>query len=158
MNKKWQGRKSHLDTNSLQVEWLGAEDAKQEIRGSSASGREAREKSRDLWLATRDHVAVWGASPSIKKIPIFLMNFLAFLETISLSVYKNRQWCQTPITASMPLSVQKPALKGVFWTDSNVKICGSAPSPHSPSSTAGPLPSPPTSRRRLEGVRIHHFQ
>jgi hypothetical protein len=44
MNIKWLGRKSHSDTNSLQVEWLGAEDAKQEIRGSSAGGREAREK------------------------------------------------------------------------------------------------------------------
>ena len=51
----------------LQVEWLGAEDAKQKVRGSSAGGCEAREKSRDLWLATRDR----GASLGIKKIPIF---------------------------------------------------------------------------------------
>ena len=36
MNIKWLGRKSHLDTNSLQVEWLGAEDVKQDDRGSSA--------------------------------------------------------------------------------------------------------------------------
>ena len=42
MNIKWLGRKSYLDTNSLQVEWLGAEDAKQEVRGSSVGGREAR--------------------------------------------------------------------------------------------------------------------
>jgi hypothetical protein len=36
-----------LDTNSLQVEWLGTKDtdAKQEVKGSSAGGRE---KSRDL--------------------------------------------------------------------------------------------------------------
>ena len=48
MNIKWLGRKSHLDTNSLQVEWLGTEDGKQEIRGLSTGGHEAREKSRDL--------------------------------------------------------------------------------------------------------------
>ena len=41
MNIKWLGQKSHLDTNNLQVEWLGAEDAKQDDRGSSAGGREA---------------------------------------------------------------------------------------------------------------------
>ena len=48
MNIKWLGRKSHLDTNSLQVKWLGAEDVKQEVRGSSAGGYKACEKSRDL--------------------------------------------------------------------------------------------------------------
>ena len=62
MNIKWLERKSYSDTNNLQVEWLEAEDAKQEIRGSSAGVRKAREKSRDLWLATRDRVAVWGLS------------------------------------------------------------------------------------------------
>jgi hypothetical protein len=30
--------KISFDTNSLQVEWLGAEDSKQEVKGSSASG------------------------------------------------------------------------------------------------------------------------
>ena len=55
-------RISRLDTSISQVEWLGAEDAKQEIRGSSAGGREVHEKSHDLWLATRDRVAVWGLS------------------------------------------------------------------------------------------------
>ena len=35
-----------------------AEDAKQDDRGSSAGGREAREKLCDLKLATRDRVAV----------------------------------------------------------------------------------------------------
>ena len=34
--------KISFDTNSLQVEWLGAEDAKQVVRGLSAGGREAR--------------------------------------------------------------------------------------------------------------------
>jgi len=34
--------KISFDTNNLQVEWLGAEKAKQEVRGLSASGREAR--------------------------------------------------------------------------------------------------------------------
>ena len=43
MNIKWLVRKSYLDTNSLQVEWLGAEDAKQDDRGSSVGGREARD-------------------------------------------------------------------------------------------------------------------
>ena len=41
-----------MDTDSLQVEWLGAEDAKQDDRGSSAGGREAHrfsgEKTLDL--------------------------------------------------------------------------------------------------------------
>jgi len=32
----------------------------------------------------------------------------------SVSVFKNRQWCQPHITAGMPLSVQNPAVKGVF--------------------------------------------
>jgi hypothetical protein len=41
MNIKWLERKSYLDTNSLEVEWLGAEDAKQEDSGSSSDGREA---------------------------------------------------------------------------------------------------------------------
>jgi len=48
MNIKWLGQKPHLDTNSLQVEWLGAEDMKQEITGLSAGGHEAQKKSRDL--------------------------------------------------------------------------------------------------------------
>ena len=41
MNIKWLERKSHFDTNNLQVEWLGAEDTKQEVKGSSAGGCEA---------------------------------------------------------------------------------------------------------------------
>jgi hypothetical protein len=31
-----------LDTDNLRVKWLGAEDAKQEVRGLSAGGREVR--------------------------------------------------------------------------------------------------------------------
>jgi hypothetical protein len=31
MNIKWLGQKSHLDTNSLQVEWLGIEHVKQRV-------------------------------------------------------------------------------------------------------------------------------
>ena len=41
MNIKWLGQISHLDTSILQVEWLGAEDTKQEVKGSSAGGCEA---------------------------------------------------------------------------------------------------------------------
>ena len=51
MNIKWLGQKSYLDTNSLLVEWLGAEDAKQDDRGSSVGGRDtcfSGEKSLDL--------------------------------------------------------------------------------------------------------------
>ena len=32
----------------------------------------------------------------------------------SVSVFKNRQRCQPPITAGMPQSVQNPAVKGIF--------------------------------------------
>ena len=75
MNIKWLGRKSCLDTNSLQVEWLGAEDMKKDDRGSSAGGREARifrVKNRltcDLRRAT-----VWlssGPLPVLKKSLFF---------------------------------------------------------------------------------------
>ena len=71
MNKKWLGRKSHLDTNSLQVEWLGAEDTKQDDRGSSAGGvfRVKNRLTCDLQCAT-----VWlssGASPGIKFFFLF---------------------------------------------------------------------------------------
>ena len=71
-----------MDTNSLQVEWLGAEDMKKDDRGSSAGGREARifrVKNRltcDLRRAT-----VWlssGASPGIKKNSYFFNEFFAF--------------------------------------------------------------------------------
>jgi hypothetical protein len=41
MNIKWLARISYLDSNILQVEWLGAEDMKQEVRGSSVDGYEA---------------------------------------------------------------------------------------------------------------------
>ena len=80
----------------MQVEWLGAEDTKQEVRDSSAGGREACDfhvKNRvtcdlrcpTVWLFNR-------ASPEIKKkILIFLFCFLDFLETISVSVHKNQQ-------------------------------------------------------------------
>ena len=77
-----------MDTNSLQMEWLGAEDTKQDDRGSSAGGV-FRVKNRltcdlqcvTMWLSS-------GASPGIKFFfSIFSMNFLAFLETISLSVH-----------------------------------------------------------------------
>ena len=83
MNIKWLGQKSHLDTNNMQVEWLGAEDTKQEVRGLSVGGREAcdfRMKNRvtcDLrclivWLSN-------GASPEIKnKFPYFLSCFFGF--------------------------------------------------------------------------------
>jgi hypothetical protein len=52
-----------------------------------------------MWLSS-------GASPGIKKFfPIFSMYFFAFLETISLLVH---------IDVGMSLSVQNPAVKGVF--------------------------------------------
>ena len=41
----------------------------------------------------------------------------------SVSIFKNRQWCQPLITVGMPLSVQNPAVKGGFWTDSDFHIC-----------------------------------
>ena len=66
---------------------------------------------------TCDRVAARGTSTGIKKIPIFSVYFLAFHITASFTsvlVYKNRQWCQPPITAGMPLSVQNPVVKGVF--------------------------------------------
>ena len=40
MNIKWLEQKSHSNTHNLQVKWLGAEDTKQEVRGSSAGGCE----------------------------------------------------------------------------------------------------------------------
>ena len=66
---KWGEQIFQMDTSILQVEWLGAEDTKQEVRGSSAGGREAcvfRVKNHmtcDLRRAT-----IWlsnGASPEI---------------------------------------------------------------------------------------------
>ena len=68
MNIKWLGRKSHLDTNSLQVEWLGAEDAKQDDRGSSAGGREARV----FWVKNRlicdlRRVTVWLSGGGLSR-------------------------------------------------------------------------------------------
>ena len=75
MNIKWLGRKSHSDTNNLQVQCLGAKDTKQEVRGSSAGGREAcvfcvkNRVTCDLRCPT-----VWlsnGASLEIKTILIF---------------------------------------------------------------------------------------
>ena len=115
MNIKRLGRKSYLDTNSLQVEWLGAEDAKQEVRGSSVGGREAcvfRVKNR-----VKSDCPV-GPLPILKYFfSIFSVHFLAFHITAGFTsklVYKNRQWCQPSITADMPMSVQNPAVKGFF--------------------------------------------
>ena len=53
------------------------------------------------------------------------MNFLAFLETTSVSVYKNRQWCQTPRHCRYATVDSKSDSEGGFWTDSDVKIWGS---------------------------------
>ena len=90
-----------MDTNSLQVEWLGAEDAKQDDRGMSAGGREARFfRAKNRLTCDLRRATVWlssGASPGIKKsFSIFSMNFLAFLKPhhcrfTSLLVHKNRQ-------------------------------------------------------------------
>ena len=80
-----------MDTNSLQVEWLGAEDAKHDDRGSSSGGCEARVfQVKNRLTCNLRRATVWlssGASPGIKKISIFSMNFLAFLETTSLPVH-----------------------------------------------------------------------
>ena len=75
----------------MQVEWAGAEDTKQEVRGSSADGHEA------CVFCVKNHVTcdlrcptMWlsnGASPEIKKNPYFFAYFLDFLKTISLSVF-----------------------------------------------------------------------
>ena len=79
MNIKWLGRKSHGDTNSLQVEWLGAEDAKQDDRGSSVGGREARGfRAKNRLTCDLRRATVWqssGASPGIKKILYFFNEF-----------------------------------------------------------------------------------
>ena len=37
-----------MDTNVLQMEWLGVEHTKQEVQGLSAGGHEVHEKSCDL--------------------------------------------------------------------------------------------------------------
>ena len=61
MNIKWLGRKYFFDTNSLQVEWLGTEDANQEFkRRWLRNVRFSREKSRDLSVRR-----VWDLGPSI---------------------------------------------------------------------------------------------
>ena len=79
MNIKWLGRKSHLDTNSLQVEWLGAEDAKQDERGSSVVGSEARVfRAKNCLTCDLRRATMWlcsGASPGIKKNPYFFNVF-----------------------------------------------------------------------------------
>ena len=58
-----------MDTNSLKVEWLGAEDAKQEVRGLSAGGREACDfRVKNLVTCDLRCPTVWlsnGASPEI---------------------------------------------------------------------------------------------
>ena len=75
MNIKWLGRKSHLNTNSLQVEWLGAEDVKQDDRGSSAGGRETRVfRAKNRLTCDLRRATVWlssGASLGIKKSLFF---------------------------------------------------------------------------------------
>ena len=80
-----------MDINNLQVEWLGAEDTKQDDRGSSAGGREARVfRAKNRLTCDLRRATMWlssGTSLGIKKILIFSMNFLAFLETTSLSVH-----------------------------------------------------------------------
>ena len=81
-----------MNTNRLYVEWLGAEDAKQDDRGSSAGGREARVfRVKNRLTCDLQCVTMWlssGASPGIKFFfSIFSMNFLAFLETTSLPVH-----------------------------------------------------------------------
>ena len=76
MNIKWLGRKSHGDTNSLQVEWLGAEDAKQDDRGSSAGGRETRVfwvKNR-LTCDARPYGRLVGHLPELKKKSLFFQH------------------------------------------------------------------------------------
>ena len=80
MNIKWRERKCHLDTNNLQVEWLGAEDTKQEVRGSSAGGREACVfRVKNHMTCDLRRVTVWlsRASPSIKK-SLFINEIFGF--------------------------------------------------------------------------------
>ena len=85
--------KSHLDTNSLQMEWLGAEDAKQDDRGSSVGGREERifwAKNR-LTCDLRSCGCPLRPLPDLKKNPYFSACFLDFLKTTSLLVFYNWQ-------------------------------------------------------------------
>jgi len=63
------------------VEWLGAEDVKQDDRGLSAGGREARvfrAKNRLTCDLRRKTMWLFGASPGIKKIPYFFNEFFGF--------------------------------------------------------------------------------
>jgi len=67
----------------MQVAWLGAKDAKQDDRGSSAGGREARVfRAKNRLTCDLRRAAVWlssGASPGIKKrIPYFFNEFFGF--------------------------------------------------------------------------------
>ena len=69
-------------TNSLQVEWLGAEDMKKDDRGSSAGGREARIfRVKNRLTCDLRRTTVWlsnGTSPGIKKISLFFNEFFGF--------------------------------------------------------------------------------
>jgi len=71
-----------LDTNSLQVEWLGAEDVKHDDRGSSFGGREARVfRVKNRLTCNLRRAIVWlsnGASPGIKKNSYFFNDFFGF--------------------------------------------------------------------------------
>jgi hypothetical protein len=67
----------------LQVLWIGAEDTKQEVRGSSAGAREVRFfRAKNCVTCALRHATVWlssGPSPGIKKtISYFLNAFFNF--------------------------------------------------------------------------------
>jgi hypothetical protein len=66
---------THLDTNNLHVEWLGAEDTKQEVRGSSAGGR----KAKNHLIYDLRHTTVWLSSEASPRIKIFSL-FFGFTE------------------------------------------------------------------------------
>ena len=73
MNIKWPERKSYLDTNNLQVEWLGAQDAKQEVRGLSANGHEACVfHMKNHVTCDLQYVTVWLSSEASPRIIFFL--------------------------------------------------------------------------------------
>ena len=64
------------------MEWLGAEDAKEDDRGLSTDGREARVfRVKNLLTCDLRRATVWqssGASPGIKKILYFFNEFFGF--------------------------------------------------------------------------------
>jgi hypothetical protein len=63
-----------------------------------------------MWLVTIQLGPSWYQ----KNFSYFSAYFLDFLETTSVSVFLNRQWCEAPITTGLVMPVQNLAVKGDF--------------------------------------------